>query len=60
MRLSTDSAEFLNVVRQLRTWDPQFRHLALYAATFWDDDRLGGAKTDDPPRAPPRRVLSWR
>jgi hypothetical protein len=38
--LFTDSMEFLNVVRLLRTWDPQFRHLALYAAAFWSDERI--------------------
>jgi len=47
--LFTDSPEFLNVVRTLRTWDAEFRHLALYASLFWDDDRIAG----DPPREMP-------
>ena len=49
--LFTDGPEFLNVVRTLRTWDPELRHLALYASLFWDDARIGGVNQDNPPKA---------
>ena len=47
--LFTDSPEFLNGVRTLRTWDPELRMLAAYASLFWDDARIDS----DPPREMP-------
>jgi hypothetical protein len=38
--LFTETDEFRWVVRALRTWDPEFRVLALYAANFWSDERI--------------------
>jgi hypothetical protein len=34
------SKEFCDVVRALKRMHPQYQHMALYAAQFWDDEHL--------------------
>jgi hypothetical protein len=50
--LFTEGPEFMSVVRLMRTWEPEFRHLALYASLFWSDARIDDVKTDGPVRSP--------
>jgi hypothetical protein len=44
MALFTTSREFCDVVRALRKMHEQYRHMALFAATFWSDKRLEQAE----------------
>ncbi len=38
--MSDEAPDFHHVVRLLRAMHPRYRMLALYAANFWDDERL--------------------
>ncbi len=42
--MPSDDPEFLCVVNSLRAMTPAMRHLALYAASFWSDERLHDAE----------------
>jgi hypothetical protein len=40
MLLSSETPEFYHVVHLLRDLHPRLRIMAVYAANFWDDERL--------------------
>lgn len=52
--LNTDTAEFRQVVTLLRAMEPELV-MALFAASFWSDERVRQEIADDDSRTAPMR-----